>query len=45
MCTRQDSMNELIIWKMKLLVIPKSFPNSFVIPLTGVKFKAAFLHA
>ena len=32
---RQDSINELIIWKM----------NPLVVPVTGVKFKAAFLHA
>ena len=31
----QDSISELIIWKMKPLVVP----------VTGVKFKAAFLHA
>ena len=30
----QDSINELIIWKM--------YP--YVIPVTGVKFKSAFLH-
>ena len=33
--TPQDSINELIIWKM----------NPLVVPVTGVKFKAAFLHA
>ena len=33
--TPQDPINELIIWKMKPLVVP----------LTGVKFKAAFLQA
>ena len=32
--TPQDSISELIIWKMKPLVVP----------VTGVKFKAAFLH-
>ena len=32
--TPQDSINELIIRKM----------NPFVVPVTGVKFKAAFLH-
>ena len=31
----QDSINELIIRKM----------NPLVVPVTGVKFKAAFLHA
>ena len=31
----QDSISELIIWKM----------NPLVVPITGVKFKAAFLHA
>ena len=33
--TPQDSINEFIIWKMNLLVVP----------VTGVKFKAVFLHA
>ena len=33
--TPQDSISELIIWKM----------NPLVVPITGVKFKAAFLHA
>ena len=33
--TPQDSINELIIWKM----------NPLVVPVTGVKFKAVFLHA
>ena len=33
--TPQNSINELIIWKM----------NSLVVPVTDVKFKAAFLHA
>ena len=33
--TPQDSISELIIWKM----------NPLVVPVTGVKFKAAFLHA
>ena len=33
--TPQDYINELIIWKM----------NPLVVPVTGVKFKAAFLHA
>ena len=33
--TPQDSIIELIIWKM----------NPLVDPVTGVKFKAAFLHA
>ena len=33
--TPQDSVNELIIWKM----------NPLVVPVTGVKFKVAFLHA
>ena len=33
--TPQDSINELIIWKMNLLVVP----------ITSVKFKSAFLHA
>ena len=33
--TTQDSINELIIWKM----------NPLVVPVTGVKFKAVFLHA
>ena len=33
--TPQDSINELIIWKT----------NPLVVPVTGVKFKAAFLHA
>ena len=33
--TLQDSISELIIWKM----------NPLVVPVTGVKFKAAFLHA
>ena len=33
--TFQNSINELIIWKMNLLVIPE----------TSVKFKSAFLHA
>ena len=32
--TPQDSINELIIWKM----------NPLVVPVTGVKLKAAFLH-
>ena len=32
--TLQDSISELIIWKM----------NPLVVPVTGVKFKAAFLH-
>ena len=32
--TPQDSINELIIWKM----------NPLVVPVTGVKFKAAFMH-
>ena len=31
----QDSINELIIWKM----------NSLVVPVTGVKFKSELLHA
>ena len=31
----QDSVHELIIWKMKPLVVP----------VTGVKFTSAFLHA
>ena len=31
----QDSVSELIIWKM----------NPLVVPVTGVKFKVAFLHA
>ena len=34
-CTPQDSINELIIWKMNLLVIP----------ITVVKFKSELLHA
>ena len=33
--TPQDSINELIIWKM----------NPLVVPVTGVKFNAAFPHA
>ena len=33
--TPQVSISELIIWKM----------NPLVVPVTGVKFKAAFLHA
>ena len=33
--TPQDSINELIILKT----------NPLVVPVTGVKFKAAFLHA
>ena len=33
--TPQDSISELIIWKM----------NPLDVPVTGVKFKAAFLHA
>ena len=33
--TPQDSINELIIWKM----------NALVVPVTSVKFKSAFLHA
>ena len=33
--TPQDSISELIIWKM----------NPLVVPVTGVKFKASFLHA
>ena len=33
--TPQDAISELIIWKMKPLVIP----------VTSVKFKVAFLHA
>ena len=33
--TPQDSINELIIWKMKPLVVP----------VTSVKFKSEFLHA
>ena len=33
--TPQDSINEFIIWKMDPLVVP----------VTGVKFKAVFLHA
>ena len=33
--TPQDSISELIIWKI----------NPLVIPVSGVKFKAAFLHA
>ena len=33
--TPQDSISELIIWKM----------NPLVVPVTDVKFKAAFLHA
>ena len=33
--TPQDSINELNIWKMNLLVVP----------VTIVKFKLAFLHA
>ena len=33
--TPQDSISELIIWKM----------NPLVVPVTGVKFKAAFLQA
>ena len=33
--TPQDSINEFIIWKM----------NPLVVPVTGVKFKAVFLHA
>ena len=33
--TPQDSISELIIWKM----------NPLVVPITGVKFKAAFLQA
>ena len=32
--TPQDSINELIIWKM----------NPLVVPVTSVKFKSAFLH-
>ena len=34
-CTPQDSINELIIWKMNLLVVP----------VTNVKFKSELLHA
>ena len=34
-CTHQDSINELIIWKMNLLVVP----------VTNVKFKSGLLHA
>ena len=33
--TPQDSINELIIWKM----------NPLVVPVTGVKFKSELLHA
>ena len=33
--TPQDSINELIIWKMNLLVVP----------VTSVKFKSELLHA
>ena len=33
--TPQDSINELIIWKM----------NPVVVSVTSVKFKSAFLHA
>ena len=33
--TPQDSISELIIWKI----------NPLVVPVTGVKLKAAFLHA
>ena len=33
--TPQDSISELIIWKI----------NPWVVPVTGVKFKVAFLHA
>ena len=32
--TPQDSISELIIWKI----------NPLVVPVTGVKFKAVFLH-
>ena len=34
-CTPQDSINELIIWKV----------NPLVVPVTSVKLKLAFLHA
>ena len=34
-CTPQDSINELIIWKINLLVVP----------VTNVKFKSELLHA
>ena len=34
-CTPQDSINELVIWKMNLLVVP----------VTSVKFKSELLHA
>ena len=33
--TLQDSINELIIWKV----------NPLVVPVTGVKFESEFLHA
>ena len=33
--TPQGSINEFVIWKMNLLVVP----------VTSVKFKSAFLHA
>ena len=33
---QKDSINELIIWNKK---------NPLVVPVTGVKFKSAFLYA